>query len=244
MYTCSICKNQFIPYNIKRPSKTCSKVCKNLLSREITKKQFEDPAAREVQRKKSIEQKKSEIYQSKFIKSIEERDARWKLNGHPRTGKTHKEDSKLAIGTANTGRFKGKTWGEIFGAEVARQRREQNSVSMSKKNEILLKERRSNLETKLLPYLKEYENNVQIGSYNVDFLNRRTNHIIEVYGNYWHCNPKIYESNFLNTKTQMTAKEQQEKDIRRIKILEKQGYKVTVIWESNLNEYIDSLRNP
>ena len=55
-------------------------------------------------------------------------------------------------------------------------------------------------------------------------------------------NPKMYESNFVNTKIQMTAREKQEKDIRRIKILEKQGYEITIIWESELNEYIETLK--
>jgi len=211
-----------------------------LLAKEITNKQFEDPAAREHQRQKSIEQKKSSSYIEKHQKSMETRTARWKEAGHPRTGKLHTEDAKFAIGKSNTGRFKGKTWEEIFGPEVAEKRRKQNSNSMSKKNEVLLKDKRSNLETKLIPYLTDYENNIQIGYYNVDFINRKTNHIIEVYGDYWHCNPKIYNEDFMHPHLKMTASMKHSIDKDRVSYLEEKGYSVTVIWESDLDNFISN----
>ena len=58
MYCCLICKKEFVPRDLKRPSRTCSKECKNKLARNITIQQFSDPAAREIQRQKSLNQKK------------------------------------------------------------------------------------------------------------------------------------------------------------------------------------------
>lgn len=241
MSRCEICEKEFVAKNEKRPPRTCSKECKNELARKNTIKQFSDPAAREVQRQKSLEQKKNPDYQEKVKRSMELRTERWAEQGHPRTGMQQPESAKLAIGTANKGRFKGKTWEEIYGKEVADRRRVENSLSMSKKNEVLLKEKRSSLEEKLLPYLPEYENNVQISYYNVDFINKQTNHIIEVYGDYWHCNPIKYADNFMHHHFNVTAAERRKLDETRVQYLESLGYSVTVVWESDLDKFIEKL---
>ena len=86
MNKCKICNSEFELKNPSKPAKTCSKQCKNELARQITIDQFSDPAAREVQRQKSLEQKQTTDYQTKFKSSINTRTARWKENGHPRKG--------------------------------------------------------------------------------------------------------------------------------------------------------------
>ena len=212
------------------------------MARRITVKQFSDPAAREIQRQKSLDQKKDPIYQSKVKKSMTARTERYRINGHPKTGKNHPPGTAEKIGKANKGRFKGKTWEEIYGTEVAARRRLENSLSMSKNNEILLKQKRSKLEERVLPYLKDYENNIQISYYNVDFLNKKTKHIIEINGDYWHCNPKIYSDDFIHPYYKMTAKERRTLDEKRKQYLESLGYTVTVVWESDLTEFIGTLQ--
>lgn len=236
MNKCEICFTDFIGHR-----RTCSKVCKNSLARLITINQFSDPLAREVQRQISIKQKQNIDYQVKFKSSIDKRTARWKENGHPRIGKIQPESAKLAIGAANKGRFKGKTWDDIYGKEVADRRRVENSLSMSKKNEVLLKEKRSSLEEKLLPYLTDYENNIQVSYYNVDFINKQTKHIIEVYGDYWHCNPSKYADDFMHHHFKMTAVERRKLDEDRVGHLKSLGYNVTIVWESDLTEFIKTL---
>lgn len=242
MAVCEICKKEFKPKHEKKPSKTCSKICKNELARKITTKQFSDPASREVQRQKSLKQKKDPLYQEKVKKAMESRNERYRKNGHPKKGTTHPPGTGEKISRANKGRFKGKTWEEIYGPEVANRRRLENSLSMSKKNELLLKEKRSSLEERVLPYLIGYENNIQISYYNVDFLNRETNHIIEIHGDYWHCNPKIYPDDFVHPYFKMTAKERRNLDQQRKEYLESLGYTVTVVWESDLNTFIEKLK--
>lgn len=241
MAICEICKTEFVPKNKNCPPRTCSKECKNELARRITTKQFSDPAAREIQRQKSLAQKIDPEYQKKSKLSIDRRTQRWKEQGHPRIGMKQSDSAKEKIGQANKGRFKGKTWEEIYGKDVAKRRRAENSISMSKKNEILLKEKRSSLEEKVLPYLIGYENNVQISYYNVDFLNRQTNHIIEIHGDYWHCNPVIYPDEYIHPYFKVTAKERQRMDERRKQVLESMGYQVTVVWESDLDKFIKKL---
>ncbi len=242
MAICEICKSEFVPKNKKRPARTCSKKCKNELARNITIKQFSDSAARELQRKLSLEQKKDPAYQKRFQESMDKRNQRWAKEGYPRSGMQHPDSAKEKIGNANRGRFKGKTWEEIYGKEVAERRRLENSLTMSKLNETLLKEKRSSLEERLIPYLIGYENNIQISYYNVDFINKETKHIIEVHGDYWHCNPVIYPDNYMHPYFKMTAKERRKLDDQRKQYLESLGYSVTVVWESDLEEFIGKLK--
>ena len=241
MHNCEICKKEFQPKDLKRPTRTCSKECKNTLARNNTLRQFSDPQAREVQRQKSLAQKLDLQYQKKFSQSMASRTQRWMQQGHPRLGMQQSDRAKKAIGEANRGRFKGKSWEEIYGPDVAARRRAENSLSMSKKNEVLLKEKRSSLEEKLLPYLPGYQNNIQVGKYNVDFIDFENKKIIEVYGNYWHCNPAIYSDNYYHPYFKMTAKERRQLDENRIKYLTSQGYDVKIVWETDLDKFISKI---
>ena len=96
-----------------------------------------------------------------------------------------------------------------------------------------------------------FKSEVHIKSLNisVDELNTKTNTIIEIFGDYWHANPEIYESfntfNFNNTI--ITASDIWKKDKLRISKLENLGYTVIVIWEKdireNLNTVIQNIKN-
>jgi len=244
MLRCKICDKEFIPkyLNPKRLTKTCSKTCKNELARQITNIQFSNPANREIQRQKSLAQKSDPEYQQKFKASIEERTKRWKIEGHPRLGMKHPESAKRMISEKATGRFKGMTWEEIIGKETADRRRVENSISMATTNETLLKEKRSKLEESLIPYLKGYQNNIRVSKYTVDFLNEETKHIVEVYGDYWHCNPKIYSDDFHHHYFKMSAVERRKIDEARVQHLESMGYTVTIVWESNIDAFIENYK--
>ena len=238
MIKCEICSNEFIPRIIKKPPRTCSKQCKNKLASQITKQQFNSQEAKDRHREISLKKKQDPEYQKKFAESIDKRTERWNTLGHPRLGVKHPPGTSEKISKANKGKHKGLTWDEIYGKDVADRRRQENALSMSLKNETLIKEKRSSLEEQLLPFLPKYENNVQISKYNVDFVNRNSKHIIEIYGDYWHCNPKIYDDNFIHHYFKMTAKERRRLDEERVKYLESLGYKVTIIWESDLKAAI------
>jgi len=68
-----------------------------------------------------------------------------------------------------------------------------------------------------------YQRNVSIGRYNVDFLVGETT-IIECYGDYWHCNPALYTSEFYHRSLHITAAEKWQRDQFRQEELKKQGY--------------------
>ena len=59
------------------------------------------------------------------------------------------------------------------------------------------------------------------------------NLLIEYNGDYWHCNPKKYDSTYFNEKKSKTAKELWEYDTNKLHLATKHGYTCEVIWESD-----------
>jgi hypothetical protein len=60
--------------------------------------------------------------------------------------------------------------------------------------------------------------------------------IIEFNGDYWHCNPNVYNPEDFNLSLQCTAKEKWDFDKFKNEMIEKEGYQVLTIWESEYNE--------
>jgi hypothetical protein len=59
------------------------------------------------------------------------------------------------------------------------------------------------------------------------------NLLVEYNGDYWHCNPKKYDKNYLNIKKNKTAKEIWEYDKNKLYLAKNNGYNCEVIWESD-----------
>ena len=77
-----------------------------------------------------------------------------------------------------------------------------------------------------------YEQNVQIGRYNVDFVVGST--ILECYGDFWHCNPVLWSGDRYNGSLHLTAAEKWQRDATRRVALERQGYVFVSFWESQI----------
>lgn len=60
--------------------------------------------------------------------------------------------------------------------------------------------------------------------------------IIEFNGDYWHCNPQLYESSYYHQHIKKHANEIWEKDMYKIEIAKKKGFGVLVIWEKNYKQ--------
>lgn len=67
--------------------------------------------------------------------------------------------------------------------------------------------------------------------YKIDLTNLKNNRMIEFFGDYWHCNPKIYDKTYIRKKRKATAEQVWEHDKIRIAHLQKLGYNVMIIWE-------------
>ena len=81
----------------------------------------------------------------------------------------------------------------------------------------------------------EYESQVEIRGFVADF-RLRGNKIIEVHGDYWHCNPRVYPE---------PKDEHQRQNIKKDKIkhavYKELGYQVLYIWELDINENYEEI---
>jgi hypothetical protein len=69
--------------------------------------------------------------------------------------------------------------------------------------------------------------------YIFDFYNEEANKLIEFQGDYWHCNPEKYKSDYFHTVKQMYAWEIWEFDAQKKRQAEEQGWEVEYVWESD-----------
>jgi len=76
-------------------------------------------------------------------------------------------------------------------------------------------------------FFRHFKENQQTYAY--DFVMGKK--IIEFNGDYWHCNPKIYEADYYHKMIKCTAKEKWEFDKTKKELIEKYGYKVMIVWE-------------
>jgi very-short-patch-repair endonuclease len=85
------------------------------------------------------------------------------------------------------------------------------------------------------------ERNVQIGRYNVDFLVNK-HLVIECLGDYWHCNPNLFQANYYNKSLKMTARDKWAKDAKRQLALESKGYSFISFWESDIQQRTERVK--
>jgi len=64
---------------------------------------------------------------------------------------------------------------------------------------------------------------------------RRGNKLIEYYGDYWHCNPKIYDKDYYNRRIAKTASEKWKSDQDKNDYAMRNGFSVMVVWEKDYN---------
>lgn len=69
--------------------------------------------------------------------------------------------------------------------------------------------------------------------YYVDY--ERKGKIIEINGDYWHCNPEIYQSDYFHKNKNMYAHQIWDYDNEKLNTLQEKGYQVLVIWEKDFN---------
>jgi len=73
-------------------------------------------------------------------------------------------------------------------------------------------------------------------SFYVDGFCPKTNTVYEFYGDFWHGNPKKYNSFEINPFSKKTYGELYNLTMKREKILKTNGYKIISVWESDFNK--------
>jgi G:T-mismatch repair DNA endonuclease (very short patch repair protein) len=101
------------------------------------------------------------------------------------------------------------------------------------------------IETKVHTLLKQMGVTIvphaSVGKYNVDFLVNEK-YIIECHGDFWHCNPVTYASEYYNRGKKKTAAEIWQRDAERIAYFTTIGYEVLCLWETEINGCTKLLR--
>jgi very-short-patch-repair endonuclease len=134
---------------------------------------------------------------------------------HPLLGTIRSEGSKRKTENTNLSRYGHKNTGWMA---------TQNSTSQ--------------LEIDCAPTLTKFHfyHNRFLGPHQVDFIDYKSKRIVELFGDYWHCNPNKYAASYVHPHRKLTANEMWEYDANRIQRLESYGYRVYVIWESDIKK--------
>jgi hypothetical protein len=98
----------------------------------------------------------------------------------------------------------------------------------------------SKFQREVFDFLKEtipdLELDKNVNGMKVDICSEAKKLIIECHGDFWHCNPKTWQSDQHHPIMKMTAKEKWRLDQNRYFYLISIGYKVKIIWESDWKE--------
>jgi len=92
----------------------------------------------------------------------------------------------------------------------------------------------SKLELRIYSWLLELNYDItqqfNLSNFYFDMHIQNTNILIEVNGDYWHCNPAIYTNGPINERQKLAIK----RDIGKRAVARKNGYQVVVIWENEV----------
>jgi G:T-mismatch repair DNA endonuclease (very short patch repair protein) len=176
-----------------------------------------------------------------------------KGNGNPFYGKKHTGESKQKISNSRKGKATGKEnsmanpkhrdkarknlkkkWdeGNMEHARKIMSEKMKETRRLGKIKSVI----RSKAEYEIIKKIKEIgykvKSSFRVDTKICDIFIPKLNLIIEYNGDYWHCNPKKYPSDYFHSVKNMTAKELWDYDKNKIDLVRNKGYNLEVIWES------------
>lgn len=81
-----------------------------------------------------------------------------------------------------------------------------------------------------------------VGPYIPDYVNYRSKIILEIYGNYWHANPRIFSAD-CTLYDGLTAQQIWNRDNLRQAFYEQRSWRVIIIWEDEINLILERLNS-
>jgi len=175
-------------------------------------------------------------------------------SGNPFYGKKHSDKTKKSISEKKIGKLKGsenpmskKQWRDKQKVGIRKKWKNGEMEHVRKMFSEKLKETRklgkikscniSSKEIQIGNLIKSMGFDIiqshQVDTKICDIFIPKFNLIIEYNGDYWHCNPKKYTSEYFNEKKGKTAKDIWEYDLRKLELIKSYGYNLEVIWESD-----------
>lgn len=149
----------------------------------------------------------------------------------PKKQEEYRELKMKKYGTLQVNRDKGlDTCAEKYGTKFPMLLSKSNGKRVSKPQAFVYKSVKAIYDDAIL------EHHIKDADIFVDVFVPSINKIIEVYGDYWHCNPNYYDSSFYHTQLHMTAQEKWDEDRKRLEKLIKLGYNVEIIWEKSIQD--------
>jgi very-short-patch-repair endonuclease len=197
---------------------------------------------------KSSKETRKKLSEQGLLKNSEETKKKKSLarmgNKNPIFGKHHSQETKNKIGNLAKERnldplFKAKMDKYFADPEVRKGFSTRRSTWMANNP---FKFKPSKLETLLSKYLDEwsikYERQQSIGNKVFDFQIKNTNIIIEVDGDFWHCNPKLWPEGPAFQCQADAVLNDRVKDL----ILKEKGFRLIRLWESDIKKNIEEVK--
>jgi len=211
---CEICHKTFLTINIRQ--KTCSRKCGAILN--IENKHKKNFIKGKTKKRCKNCGKEFEVFA-------------YRKNSSNYCSNKCKYDFRSMIKVCNT-------CGKIFKVELNLQDKIFYCSKDCNHNRFLKSKSIPELElfSELSKYYKNIDNDTRIDIGNEKIypdIIINNNIVIEFFGDYYHCNPDIYDKNFLNKSNKKTAKDIWEKDKKRLDLLKNNNYIVYVIWEQD-----------
>ena len=82
---------------------------------------------------------------------------------------------------------------------------------------------------------------ISIGGTYPDYVCEHKKLLIEIHGDYWHCNPSKYSEEYFHQTKKQTALQIWQKDEQRLMSWSQNGYKTLVLWENDIKNNIDNV---
>jgi len=157
-----------------------------------------------------------------------------------RFGYNHSEETKMKISKKTSGRNNpnyGKLHSDVALEKIRRARDRQVFPRKDSKPELLVQ---SIFAKNNIDFTKHFSFKLTRSRHQADLM-IEPNKIIEVFGDYWHFNPKHYDGESVQKKSgkNVKVKDVWKYDKYVIDGMENQGYKVLVVWELELEKELD-----
>lgn len=166
------------------------------------------------------ESKQTEQYQKKYTSTIKEKYGVENISIIPEIKEKKKQTSLKNNGYVNN----------FCNSEIKNKAQDNRTTSYTSSLELRIH--------KILNELKiTYTSNKYIGKYNYDIL-FENKCILEIQGDFWHGNPIKYKENDILFGGK-TAKMIWNKDLKKKEFVEKKGFKIFYLWETDINKMKD-----